>query len=223
MSARDVVDLLKLAGIQSFPMALALVAVALFGRRLAEVLLKRMSELHRLELDKDLEAYKAHLERATRSLEVTFASLHKERFDAILQLAKTLDATETAMRHFVSFLGYTSDPPKEEQARLAAEAANKFLDSYYAHQVLFQKSTCTLIDEIAGKYREAFRDMEISVLDSPDIGLAPLDKTRLWEKAASVVTKEIPPLAERLRADFRELLGVESATPRPTPTPQENP
>ena len=57
MSARELFELLKIAGIQSVPMALVLVAVVFLGRQLAEALLKRMSELRRLELEKDLEAF----------------------------------------------------------------------------------------------------------------------------------------------------------------------
>jgi len=126
MTLRELVDLLKVAGIQSIPFALVLAAVALLVYKLAEVLLKRVLELRRLELDKDLETFKAELARAAQTQHVAFTKLHQERFEAVLKLAKLLDSTDLAMRQLVSRFSLTgAPPPKSEQASTAAKAAKE--------------------------------------------------------------------------------------------------
>jgi len=190
-----------------------LAAVALLVYKLAEILLKRVLELRRLELDKSLESFKAELVRAAQAQYVTFTKLHQERFQAVLQLAKLLDSTDLAMRHLVAGLRSDSDPPHAEQAKQAAKAANEFLDYYYANLVMFDTQTCAMIDKIASKYKEAHVDMAFLALPIPQGVLATRGKTDYWREAESIVTKDIPPLTASLREHFRVLLGVAAGAP----------
>jgi hypothetical protein len=206
MKPMDWVEILKLAGIQSVPMALALVVVVLLGRKMAEVLLKRMTDLRRLELEKNLEKYKADLAQAAHSQQVVFLKLHERRAEAIVRLAGLLKSIELAMQRLVSLVGLTTDPSKEGQAESASKAASEFFHYYYENQILFDDVTCEVIDKMAGKYDGALLNMWFLIQPAPDMNVQ--DKSDLWKNAYKAITEDIPPLAGRLRADLRALLGV---------------
>jgi len=67
-----------------------------------------------------------------------------------------------------------------------------------------------MLDEIADKYEEAYKDMTLFALADGEGGLPRSDRTEYWIKAETAVTRDIPPLVTRLRDHFRALLGVDT-------------
>jgi hypothetical protein len=204
VNTRDLLDILKLTGIQSVPIGLALILLVIFGKRLAEALLASATELRKLELEKSLAAYEAEMSKAAYSHQVVFGRLHEKRAEAIFELAVLFDKFESKSQRAVSFFGYAGDPPREQLVKEAGEAGTQFLDYYNSHRVLFEERTCVLVENIAKKYSRAFIDL--STLWPQ--GRLERDNMALWEKAEKAITKEIPPLTKEMLSEFRRLLGV---------------
>jgi hypothetical protein len=130
MSPSEWVTLLKLAGVQSVPLALAIVVVALFGTKLANAFLKRTSDMYKLQLEKELTEFKVRLEQAGHTDRVIFDKLHEKRVDAVFRLAELFDVFRTSMVRLTSPLGYKGDPTKEDQMEESRIAGNEFLNYY---------------------------------------------------------------------------------------------
>jgi hypothetical protein len=205
VSPSDWVTLLKLAGIQSIPLAFAIVAVALFGTKLADVFLKRTSDMYKLQLEKELTEFKARLDQSGYTDRVIFDKLYEKRVDAIFRLAELFDVFRASMARLTSPLGYQGDPSKEEQMEEARKAGNEFLNYYYTHQILFEESTCSLLDEVARVYNKAYRGMSLYTSGKASRGSDPTEK---WIEADEVMSKEAAPLIRKMQSEFRRIIGV---------------
>jgi hypothetical protein len=205
VSPGEWLTLLKLAGVQSVPLALAIVAVALFGTKLADALMKRTSEVYKLQLEKELTEFKARLDQTSHTDRVVFDKLYEKRVEAIFRLAELFDVFRNSMTRLTSPLGYQGDPTKEEQMEEAREAGNEFLNYYYRHQILFEESTCVLLDEVAKVHHKAYRGMSLYTYGKASPNYDPAEK---WIEADDVMSKEVPPLIKRMQAEFRRIIGV---------------
>lgn len=204
MTGKDWVDILKLVGITNAASLITLLVVVLFGRQLAEVLMDRAARMKQLELDKQLEAYRAKLTDIANTRQVKLTTLQTRMADAIVELSGLLAELNGRLSQLTSMLGFESDPPKTEQLRDAGLAFRDFAHYYYVHQILLDDQTCSAVDELLKKVDKALIMMSFATNDK-----ACVDKAGdFWIPADRIVSEVIPPIRDRLRAELQRQLGV---------------
>ncbi len=183
------------------------------GLQLHKQRLEQENNILKLDIDKNLEAYRNKLEILKLEYQVQFSKLHEKRSEVIESVYQKLVRLNIAMLNLTAFVKpIIQNAEKEEQERLI-EANEAFFDfqKYYSEtKIYFQPDTCSILDRLKKYFWDSAWDYtEISRMKS--FGAAGPDLKESYKKASEAgkfVREEIPKVLELLENDFRRLLGV---------------
>jgi hypothetical protein len=156
---------------------------------------------------KSIESYVRELDRVSYEHEVVFSRLHERRVDVVNRLYGKLVRAERAFSSWIHPLQEAGDLPPEEKAKKAVGAANEFIDYFLEHRIWLDPDLCVQIMAFADQLRDASATFNLKDHMTPLRG----PDTKLWLAAWGKVNDEIPPIRERIEAEFRQLLGVHGA------------
>jgi hypothetical protein len=210
------IDLVRELGITSVPVALVLVVIAYLGRKSIESFFATTTELRKVELNKDLESYKAELSKAALSHQIRFSRLHNDRAEAILTMYEKLVVMEGAMMSLTAAVEFAGEPSKDEKLKTAMNTVQDFFNYFSRKEVLFDEGACKLMSEISDSYWKATLRLgimwSVGQLDNPNLVR---EKAATWEAAVRVVEERVPTMKRELKAELRTMLGsAEMPVPR---------
>jgi hypothetical protein len=167
--------------------------------------------------DKGMERYKVDLDKLKIEHQVKFTRLHEDRAMVIRELFSKLADVEKSMGSFVAVLEPSGQPPKEEKGKKAANDFNGLVDLFRRNEVYLSDETADLMNEILDEIRTAWFTFTMypsykkteQVYFDEQLANIERDKIAKWLEAWNKITKDLPPLKNRLKKELQALLGME--------------
>ena len=163
----------------------------------------------KLKHDAEIEIQKISHELSLSSIEHEhkIASLQEKRAEVIAELYKLLVRLVGSAQSYASYLEYSSEPNKDEKAKILGEDANNFRDYFLDNRIYFPNEICTDIDElweniISPAKHFGFWRNNTDTLD----GQRKADEA--WDKAVDSLNEKVAPLLRKIANEFRLILGV---------------
>jgi hypothetical protein len=165
-------------------------------------------------MDRDIERFKADLQRAAFEHQVRFSTLHEKQAEVVAETYARLVKVQEDIFAFVRPIEYDADPPREERREKVLEAF-RALQGYLApRQIYLPTSTRNKVKQVTDRLASVVNKRTESVQYGKGGVLGPpnrKEEATLWVQAFEEFRKEVPPLLTALEADFQRLLGVENA------------
>jgi hypothetical protein len=160
------------------------------------------------KLTRDIEAFKAELQKIAVEHQVRFSKLHAERAEVIAKLYESLVTVFSEGHIFVLTGGY----PGQGQLGRYNEMAHKIQDfcSYAdTHRIYLPESLCKLVDEFVEVLRRAIIPVGVyGQIESRDDQTLAGRRDAVTE-AFTAFESKIPAARRALEKEFRAILGVE--------------
>ena len=188
-----------------------------FSSWLGKIWANRILEKDRLRYQKELEAIKAELGRASQEYIIKFSSLHAQRAEIIKNLYEKLISTQRAMHSILKQFQDVSDSSPQDKIKTFVDIFNEFYQFYLKRRIYFSKRLCKKIEDLAFTLRDIHIDITTYPVDLKNIEYQvnpDLLKERkdFWEQSRDNFDKKAESLAEDIECDFRKLLGVEDSS-----------
>ncbi|MFQ5904134.1 MAG: hypothetical protein ACE5JO_10630 [Candidatus Binatia bacterium] len=159
-----------------------------------------------LLLNRDIERFKAQLERTATEHQVRFTKLHETRAEVIAELYKRLAQAQRCFASLINPMQSVGEPPIEEKRKSAQDAGNAFVTYFDENEIYLDPRLCQQIDEFNKQLRESFLTFFVYVLQDPKSRIP--DHTKKWHEAWNKLNDDIPPIREEIANSFRQILGV---------------
>lgn len=212
-------EIIKLFGIFSIGAGLIVSVIGFLGKKVIDQILNKDLEkfknnLHsenektKLQFEKDIESFRANL-NLLYSKQIQLYSKKSEIIENLYQ--KLVDLNNIMLDMTASFRNITGKDEQTvqmeelERVNKAAECGNDFFKFYGTNKIYFEKTTCSLIENLQQQFREVHSDYSFR----HTFGMPPSEMTyEMAKKASERVRKDIPKLMETLEDDFRQTLGI---------------
>jgi hypothetical protein len=166
---------------------------------------------------KKITEYEAEFARVTFEHKTKFSKLHEKRALIISELFFKLVKVQKSMTSFVSLLEISGDISKEEKGKIAVRDFNRFIDFFCINEIYFQDEISDLIEKIISEMKNAFYTFTAYpsykkidyYLPDPKLEEVEEKKSQNWIKAWEKISKDIPPLKEKLKKELQKIIGVE--------------
>jgi hypothetical protein len=165
-------------------------------------------EIHKMQLNHQLESHKAELELAN----LKQSKLHEKRIQTIQELYEKLTEfyldLDTLIR-WKNVTGLTEDEIKKrnfDDANKTFESGSKFTRYYILNKLYFNADMCIKIDKIIQEMRSCQYDLTIQYQWMNLPGDLQMNS---FKQAKEKLEIEVPLLKEQIESKFREILGVE--------------
>ncbi|MFZ3077189.1 MAG: hypothetical protein WA139_01925 [Candidatus Aenigmatarchaeota archaeon] len=174
------------------------------GTGLVTYLIKKIFSQY---FEKDVEKFKHELMQD----QIRFSKLHEKRAEIINELYGKIVDLESNMKSYINLInliqvvGESSYPEKQKKA---GESGKEFLDFYAKNDIYFSSDVCKKIDIINDTFLKAWNEFEIYKPYESNRGINENEKSDAWHKSWDIISKEIPPIKEELKKEFRNMLGV---------------
>ena len=184
-----------------------------FGKNIFEYYLDRSIDKYRLLLDKERQEYMQQLQLITQKHQIQYSKLHNDRADVIKLLYQKLVTMEQSMRDYMSPIRFGGEYSREQMKELAGKAAQEFFNYFSSNEIFFDKTICTLIGEMHKLYLDAW--VEFTIYDDEATREAVTtdrdlrkERAKVWKSTWDKIDMKIPPIKDKLKNQFRDLLGV---------------
>lgn len=224
---KEIIELLTKVGVSTAGQLLTLIVLGFFGKQIIQYFLSSTVELKKTELGKELESHKQALSAQTElyKLDLTkvlethksdlallnakSSKLHDVRLQIIAKLYQKVSILEKCFKEMTARIRIVQgDSGQEELNRItkAGEAFNDFSDYYNENRIFFSEETCSSLD----KLREHLWNAHWDYTFKQRMGVDDIKMNReYFDKAATVVEKDLPIVLKQLDKNFRQLLTVE--------------
>lgn len=165
-------------------------------------LIKRISEQL---LFRDLEKFKADLERESFKFRTRFERLHGERAEVIKDIYKKLVKAQRSMHLLVQPFELTGEIPKQEKTKIAAEDANDFIFYYGENKIFLEESLVKEIDKLQKIFQDVWEGFQYAQY-ARDYDK---DSVQKWHEAWKKISEEFPDAKKLIESKFRKILGIE--------------
>jgi hypothetical protein len=187
---------------------------------------ERDLEGHKAALDRELQSHKAALDRASTAeadrlrheLELTAADvvkrttlLNEKRAQVVAELYKLLIDFVFAAESFAAVAEYSGEPNKDQKAEILGKAASEFYIYFQHHRIYFSAKVCDGIQELFHAVHGPTRTFRMWQQLAKENSLAGEKHHLSWDKAWKAIQDDVPPLRNKIEAEFRALLGVTDA------------
>jgi len=177
--------------------------------------LQHGSDIHKLEIDKNLEEYRSQLEIIRLKNQVIFSQLHEKRGIVLESLYKKLIRFDSLLYTLTIPIKYGSSLEDVEMERKintahTSGAFDDFNKYYNENRIYFSNKTCSLLDKLRNDFKMHLIDYsEKDILktmgaEGLELAQATVKAAKVWDK----VKNEIPPAMRSLEDEFRRILGV---------------
>lgn len=186
------------------------------GLKKYELELNQKADNYRLELNKQLEAHKLGLDKQLETHKAELNILHAKqdklqikRLEVMSELYKRIVNLDMRMQEMTAFMKQVfKDAEEEENERVknAGDAYNDFFLYYMEHKIFFSKDVSEALADLRDKYYSSYMDYTFKYR----FGINNFEINREnFDKASETVKELIPPIKEKIEAEFRNLAGVE--------------
>ncbi len=178
-------------------------------------------ERRKAELSKEVEVYKdslkrdadAEAERLRNKLrldafvrETRFQSLQQEQAKVVQETFRNLVRADEALRQYV-WITVSEGTTRHDAEGASEEACNRLFEQHTLNQLYFPKALSDQIFDTIKQIRKTHSDFrKWQQLDESN--RIPANAPDYIVKAEESIRKQVPPLLEELRAEFRKLIGV---------------
>jgi hypothetical protein len=170
----------------------------------------------KFNFDKEVESFKASLQKILFEHNVIYSKLHEERAEVIKNIFQKLYKVEVSMGSFLAIFEPAGMMPREERGKIAAKEFNEFIEYYGLNEIYFPDDVSGLINKIVSEIRDAwfkfiaypsYKNIEHFVPD-PELAKIEEAKLKLWIDAWNTMRNDIPPLKAQIKQELQKLIGV---------------
>lgn len=160
---------------------------------------------------KEQELFRKKLEAEAFEHQKTQSHLLQKRADVIDMLHSRIVEMSNTVGQMVNPLQLGSKDPEEndnsktKRRSAAADAFNSFNEYFMKHDIYLPKELDSEVSALRDLVRQSFFDFDWS---QGAYGAG--ENSNKWIEAYDRMTKEVPPVLENLKSEFRKLLGVKS-------------
>lgn len=153
---------------------------------------------------KDLEKFKANLEKEIAIHRIRYEKMHSERAEVIKELYKKMSKVHRSFGSFMSPLQLTGEPTEEEKGKLAAQHANEFTEYYEENRIFIEEDLAEDIDQLSKTLRSAWLKFRTSRAVKNESN----EHIKYWDDAWKIIDEEVPKLKKEIEKKFRKILGI---------------
>jgi hypothetical protein len=157
------------------------------------------------EHQREIETLKAHLQIATSTHQIQFASLHAKVAEVVAEIYARIVRVKNAVAQYVKVMESSGEPSKEERRKAVAVALAEFQDYYETHRLYLPKESIKIIGEFSDTLWKTTWGFMLQV----EMPLAEGERhdIKAWGDAHRTMSETVPLLLENLEDEFRKLLG----------------
>lgn len=174
---------------------------AIFSAALVFVIRKLIEQF----FTKDLEKFKAELEKEVIRHKTQFETLHTERAVVIKEVYKRTVKTQRAFESLINPLQLAGELTEEEKTKQLVETFNDLSNYFAENRLFFGEQLAQEIDGLIKKFMDIWRQWNYA----RDLKEGKTPDVREWGKAWDQVKGEIPPIRESIEKKFRDIIGIE--------------
>lgn len=162
--------------------------------------------------DKDLEKFKADLEKQSIEFRIRYEKLHSERIEVIKEVYKKIVKTYKSFSSLINPLQSVGEPTESEKGKDAAKNANDLSEYYEENRIFFEEKLAEEIDLLLSEFRKIWGEFQASRMSKEFKD----HKTMLdqWSNAWKQIQEQIPSVKKQLENKFRNILGITDGNPR---------
>lgn len=217
----ELLEYLKYSG----PSTILVLVGLVWGKNLIKYFFDETIEIKKVELNHELEKYKAEIEQESKNFQhvldtklnefnIRFSELHQERARIIKELYYKLIELHSAMYDFTrrAHIVY-EDAEKEAEARITRlnKAWHDFNNHFLPNRIYFDKILAEKLNNLATLYRNKSLDFTYSKEDLKLNGSKEFYKESI-EKIRAISTEvenDFSQLIDDIGDEFRKILGVD--------------
>jgi hypothetical protein len=185
-------------GVFSFGTASLTAVIGFFGK-----------SLFNTYLTKQIETYKAELQRLTNQHQITFSKLHEERAVVIKELYSKITNLDIKMSNLGKKYETSNELSMEKKWEQAVNSYYAFAEYYNVNRIYFNVGICKTIDGIISNCNKIFVNIDTygmnKVDSSSDFDVKQIEVLyKNWEGIEGIGS-----LKTELEKEFRNILGVQ--------------
>jgi len=142
----------------------------------------------------------------TSTFTIKYQKMQDERAQVIKILYQKIVKTYRSFHSYMNLLQMTGEPNQKVKGQEAAKLANEFVDYYEENKIFIDKELTESIDKLSETFRNAWLKFEkhrmVKQLKEFDLNN--------WEKAWDIISKDFPPIKEKIEHEFRRIIGIKS-------------
>ncbi len=166
---------------------------------------------------KNLEKYKAELEKQRYEHQIKYSTLHEARAMVIRDLFTKIVKAEKSMSSLVAIFEPVGQPPKEEKAKIAATDFNNLADYFTENEIYLSERVAGLFNKVSSNIRDAWYEFmkypsykqTPNYFLNPEIVKVEQEKIKSWGEAWKKMREDLPPLKNELKKELQKILGVD--------------
>ncbi len=170
----------------------------------AAFVLKKYLELI---FSKDLEKFKADLEKSSIEFKIRYEKLHTERAEVIKTLYQKIARTYTSFSILTCPIQFDTSEEAEKQRMVNAfKEVSEMTAFYNENRIFFEESLAQEIDRLMALFHDCRRSYQISNgLRKEDPKTSMKECFSAWDK---LTKDELPAIKKRIENEFRSLIGI---------------
>ncbi len=155
---------------------------------------------------KDLEKFKAELQKEAIKYKTQYETLHIERANVIKEVYKRLVTTEGAFRSLLKPFRLHGEVSDDEKEKILTNEYNGLIIYYLENRVFFEEDLAKELDAVI----ILLQDIQIQRGSEREARMAqiPLSKEE-YNKAWKMLKDKLPPIKTSIEQQFRTILGIE--------------
>ena len=155
------------------------------------------------QYDTELEKLKSQLRLDAFRHETQIADLHARRAETISETYIRLRKLHVLTHDYISFAGEATAESREQRRIAVAESIDEFEKYYYPKELFVPESTAVQINELRRKHLNVLYRFKRYVEFGHDF-----EKSEdTWLATVNTMDKDIVPVFDALKSEFRKLLG----------------
>lgn len=156
---------------------------------------------------KDLEKFKADLEKESIKLRIRYESLHTERAKVIKDLYSRIVDTEDKLASLMRPFQMVGEKPQSEKAKEAVRALQELIIYFEQNKIFLDEKSEEKVKKIVDICQETWLDFDFSQILKQ---YQDKDFVNKWNQAWEKFKKEVPGAKQEIIKEFREIIGIES-------------
>jgi len=159
-------------------------------------------------LDRDLERFKADLEKDAVSYKIRYERLHTEKFEVIKEVYNRIVKFDESLRSLIHPFQWSGEPTTEEKEKTVRAHHGELTNYYQENRIFFEEQLAKEIDSLLNESRDIWYKFQESQMARQDGEHKEAHKQ--WIEAWKQFRKKVPSPKQKLENRFRESLGIEN-------------
>jgi hypothetical protein len=159
-----------------------------------------------LWFSKDLEKFKAELEKQSVAFNIKFQSLHTERAVIIKDLYQMLVKTDKDIVSLINPIHFPEDKPLKERAEQARHSINGLIEYYERNKIFLNDVIEERMDKLLKLCRDTWLEFDFAryMKEQQEPGYA-----KKWSETWRSYERESSRLKEEIIKEFRKIISIE--------------